>query len=249
VYITSSCGYWSIRRLPALVLYIVISTAASATSEFDQPWLDNSRALIIDPFVGNRLDWEQMARENRLVAIVHKATTGVGSVDPSYFDRRQEAIKRGYLWGSYHWGSAGDGVRQADFYIDTVKPAKDELIALDLEDVQSANLMGIVEAARFVSRVRERLGRSPLIYANDNVTRILSNSEKQSSFAGTRLWYARFLSRIPNFPKRIWTTYSIWQFSSEVKVQYRIPGTDSDIDVSVYNGSIDQLRREWPLSK
>ena len=41
----------------------------------------------------------------------------------------------------------------------------------------------------------------------------------------------------------------LWQFSSEIRVQKLIPGTDSDIDVNVFNGSVDALRAAWPLTK
>jgi GH25 family lysozyme M1 (1,4-beta-N-acetylmuramidase) len=63
------------------------------------------------------------------------------------------------------------------------------------------------------------------------------------------LWYARFKPDVKDFPKGIWPTYALWQFSSEIRVQKLIPGTDPDIDVNVYNGSVDALRSAWPLTK
>ena len=68
----------------------------------------------------------------------------------------------------YHWGVSGDPEKQADYYLDTVKPGDDELIALDLEDAASKKLMNAEEALRFIKRVKERTGRYPVLYTNHN---------------------------------------------------------------------------------
>jgi GH25 family lysozyme M1 (1,4-beta-N-acetylmuramidase) len=76
----------------------------------------------------------QLATDKRVVAIIHRATIG-DRVDRKYAERRDEAKKRGYKWGAYHLVKSGDPIEQADFFLDTAKPAADELIALDLESV------------------------------------------------------------------------------------------------------------------
>jgi lysozyme len=221
--------------------------AASVAAEFDRPWDDPARAIVIDPYAGNRIDWDQLARETRVVAIIHKATVGTRRLDPKYLERRNEAKKRGYLWGSYHWAVAGDGRRQADFYLDTAKPGDDEVMALDLEDVADPKFMNVDEAVAFIRQVKRRTGRLPLVYANHKTTALIARSTRAGDFAGTRLWYARFRASFPGLPNGPWKTYALWQFSSEIKVQYRVPGTDPDMDVNVYNGSIQQLKADWPL--
>jgi len=60
--------------------------------------------LVIDPFAGNQIDWDKMKSESRLVGIIHKATIGLTSIDPKYRERKKEAKRRGYLWGSYLLG-------------------------------------------------------------------------------------------------------------------------------------------------
>src|SRR5262245_18461158 len=124
------------RILDALVLTLCSVTAASA-AELDAPWKDPEIALVIDPFFVNDIDCDKLATEPRVVAIIHKTTIGTTELDPGYLKRKEEARRRGYLWGSYHWGERGDPEKQADFYIHTVKPAPDELIARDLEDATS----------------------------------------------------------------------------------------------------------------
>lgn len=232
-----------------VVLFAVASLFACAdASEFREPWKDPSTGLIIDPFYGNSIDWDKIKREPRLVGIIHKATIGVDALDPKYRERKAEAKKRGYLWGSYHFGMAGSPERQADFYLATVKPADDEVIALDLEDVGSEKYMSIAEAEKFIAFVRERTGRYPMVYVNHLSAGLIARSASRDVFASTPLWYARFRPDIPEFPKGAWDTYTLWQFSSEIRVQYRIPGTRSDMDISVFNGSIDKLKSTWPFT-
>lgn len=231
-----------------LILAVVFASPVLA-SEFKEPWKDFSTALVIDPFYGNEIDWDKIKSEARLVGIIHKATIGATSLDPKYRERKAEAKKRGYLWGSYHWGLSGNPKQQADFYIDTVKPADDEVIALDLEDVTSKKFMSISDADQFIARVKERTGRYPMVYTNHKGASLISRSRSKSTFANTPLWYARFRPNIPDFPKGLWTTYTLWQFSSEILVQYRIPGTRFDMDINVFNGSVDKLKAAWPFAR
>jgi len=234
-------------RKHAFLLCLAIC-ANTMAAEFDRPWNDRNVPLIIDPYFDNPIDWQRLSSEPRVVAIIHKSTIGTAGVDPKYFERKREARRRGYLWGSYHWGTAGDPVAQADFYIATVKPEADELIALDLEDASSTKLMNAREAVLFIERIREKTGRFPVLYTNHSSAELISRDFKHSVFASTPLWYARFKGTVTNFPAGVWRTYTLWQFSSELKPQLAIPGTRTDMDVNVYNGSIEELKRRWPLT-
>ncbi len=235
-------------RTMAIALIVAAVTSVSA-AEFDTPWKDHSVALVIDPYYANAIDWEKLKTETRVVAIIHKATIGLTKLDPGYFKRKEEARKRGYLWGSYHWGVTGEPEKQADFYIDTVKPEPDELIALDLEDAQSKTLMNVDEAIRFVERVKARTGRYPVLYTNHSSAKLIATKYKNSVFTKTPLWYARFKPRVTDFPAGVWPSYTLWQFSSELLAQMPIPGTRPDMDVNVFNGTAEQLKASWPLTK
>ncbi len=235
-------------RIATLLFAACWATWASA-AEFDAPWKDQSVALVIDPFYANEINWEKLATERRVVAIIHKATIGTTKLDAGYAKRKDEALKRGYLWGSYHWGVAGNPVKQADFYIDTVKPGPDELIALDLEDAQSTTLMNVDEAILFIERVKARTGRYPVLYTNHSSAKLISTRYKNSIFVNTPLWYARFKPKVTDFPTGVWPSYTLWQFSSELLVQLQVPGTKPDMDINVFNGTAEQLKAVWPLTK
>jgi len=228
---------------------LLMVPAIAQAAEFDAPWKDANVALVIDPYHANAIDWDKLKGEARVVAIIHKSTIGASRMDPGYAKRKEEALKRGYLWGSYHWGVAGDPEKQADFYIDTVKPGPDELVALDLEDAQSKTLMNVHEAILFIERVKARIGRYPVLYTNHASAKLISSAHKNSVFAKTPLWYARFKSKVTDFPSGVWPTYTLWQFSSEILAQLPVPGTRPDMDINVFNGSPEQLKAAWPLTK
>ena len=243
--------------LLTLVLAFCGSLAFSQSPEFIEPWKNPKVALAIDPFEGNNINWELLATDTRVVAIIHRATIG-DRADRKYAERKIEAKKRGYKWGAYHFGKPGDPITQADFFLDTVKPDKDDLIALDLESEDATKHMSFNDARVFIRRIKEKTGRYPLIYGNNEVTKAISAQYGADDvFAKTHLWYARFKKTVTDFPQGTWKTYTVWQFSSEQNCspanrsacRYTVPGTEYDMDLDVYNGTIEELRSKWPLDK
>ncbi len=243
--------------LISLLLSSCSLTASAQIPEFTEPWKNPNIALAIDPYERNDIDWDRLARDRRVVAIIHRATLG-DRADRKYAERRDEAKRRGYKWGAYHFGRPGDPIKQADFFLKTVKPAADELIALDLESVDEKKDMSLAEARVFIKRIKEKTGRYPLIYANNEVTKAISEKYGADDlFSKTLLWYARFKRNVTDFPLGTWTSYTIWQFSSEQNCSpanrpaclYTVPGTEYDMDVDVFNGTVEELRSKWPFDE
>lgn len=214
----------------------------------DSPWLTPSTALVIDPYDQNPVDFGLLRKEPRVAAIIHRATIGTNGVDTEYSSRQALAALDGYLWGSYHFGLPVDPVGQANHYIDTVQPGANDLIALDLEDVTIKTRMDIPGAERFVEQVKLRTGRYPVLYSNKNCTEEIAANAPGSVLTTLPLWYARFLPRVTDFPQAIWGKYVLWQFSSNVLVQIALPGVQSDMDVSVYDGTTAELSAAWPFT-
>ena len=224
--------------------------------EFNEPWKADTSASVIDPYDGNPIEWDRLKTDSNVVAIIHRASIGFRT-DKLYLQRRTIAKERGYKWGSYHFGVAGDGVAQADFYLKTVGKNSDELIALDLESFENPKLMSIEGAVQFIEHIHKQTGRYPMVYANHNTTMKIISSTAKETFSKTLLWYARFRKNVPVFPSGVWESYTLWQFSSELnckktsreKCLYTVPGTAHDMDVNVFNGTREQLLQKWPLNR
>jgi GH25 family lysozyme M1 (1,4-beta-N-acetylmuramidase) len=225
--------------------------------EFEAPWDDEQTAIVIDPFQGNSIDFDKMAEDQRVVGIIHRATIG-DRKDTKYAERKTKAIAKGYKWGSYHLGKPGDPIVQADFYLATVGNTADEVLALDIESLNPATDMSLADARKFINRIREKTGRFPMLYANHAVVKQISNQfGRDDVFSKTPLWYARFKSHVTDFPRDTWDSYTLWQFSSEINCKpahpeqclYRVPGTLTDMDVNVFNGSVEALKQAWPFKR
>src|SRR5437773_3865506 len=166
------------KMKPKLPMLLSVSLGAALAAfaqspDFNEPWKNPKVAIAIDPFEKNEIDWDALATDTRVVAIIHRATIG-DRADLKYAERRDEAKQRGYKWGAYHLGKPGDPILQADFFLATVKPGKDDLLALDLESPDATRHMSFDEARTFIKRIKEKTGRYPLIYANNSVTKAIA---------------------------------------------------------------------------
>ena len=201
-----------IKQLLLIASVLACSSLATLAQspEFSEPWKKPNIALAIDPYEGNDINWDNLATDKRVVAIIHRATIG-DRADRKYAERRDEAKKRGYKWGAYHFGRPGDPIKQADFFLDTVKPTADDLIALDLESTDRSKHMSFDDARVFIKRVKEKTGRYPLIYANNEVTKaITAQYAADEAFSQKHLWYARFWITVTGFRSKLPTYYTEW---------------------------------------
>jgi GH25 family lysozyme M1 (1,4-beta-N-acetylmuramidase) len=195
-----------------------------------------------------------MATDDKVVGVIHRSTDGL-RVDSKYQRRSDIAASRGYLWGAYHLGRPGNVIQQADLFLDTIGHDPDTLMVLDIESTSSSSMMGVDDAVIFMKYIFEKTGRIPVVYANHTVTKTLNaRLARNKLFKKSKLWYARFRSSIPNFPTGIWKKYFLWQFSSEINCSrsgrclYNVPGTHSNMDINVFNGTKDELTAQWTYS-
>lgn len=239
----------------AIQVLVFSVTPNFGQSEFDRPWKDRTKAIVIDPFQGNSINWDELGRAKRVAGIIHRATIG-SRKDTKYLERKAEALKRGYKWGSYHLGKPGDPITQADDYLNFVGAGSDEVVALDIESLDPATDMSLDNAVIFTKRIKEKLGRYPLIYCNNTVAAEINRKYgHDDTFSNSPLWYARFKARVTDFPAGTWKTYTLWQFSSELNCSSveeslcldRVPGTKTDMDVNVFNGTVEDLKKKWPF--
>jgi lysozyme len=243
-----------LRRLPFFLCILSLKLSAQI-SEFNKPWEDTTKAIIIDAYSENKIDWVALQTDKRVVAVIHKASQGE-KADPGYSTRKAITKQQGLLFGSYHLATPGDPIRQADCYLEMTGGDTTELLALDLESLDSTKHMTLPNAEKFIKRVFEVTGRYPIVYCNRVLLNEISTRyDSTSVFAKCGLWYARMRPDIPDYNATVWPSYSLWQFSCEINCRttgtclYNVPGTAYDMDVNVYNGSVEELRNRWPSLK
>lgn len=214
--------------------------AAPASAQWNQPWKDESRALVIDAYEFNPINWQEMTSDERIAGFVSKASDGLppswtcrgldgddrrlcqnrwwkySVTQELYFTRREMAKMLGLKWGAYHLGRPGNPREQADHFIDFAKPEADELIALDIEDNDPEAWMSLEDAEIFAEQIKIRLGRYPVLYTNGNTAEYISrNAEDYPLLSRLPLWYARYRDDITGrFPEETWPDYALWQFAS-----------------------------------
>ncbi len=211
-----------------------------AKAEFDRPWRDESRALVIDAYEFNPINWKQLTSDKRIGAFINKASDGLppawscsnlsgddeklcknrwwkySVTQELYMTRREMAKTLGLKWGAYHLGRPGNPREQADHFIDFAKPEADELIALDIEDNDPTQWMSLAEAEEFARQIKIRLDRYPVLYTNGSTAAyIAQNKETYPLLSRLQLWYARYRDDLTGvFPEGHWDKYALWQFSS-----------------------------------
>ncbi len=267
----------ALAALTAISATILVQSATA--SDFSEPWKRQDRALVIDAYEYNSIDWQKMAQDKRIVGFINKGSDGLSppyecsgdeteirlckalwkrhAVARELFHTRKTVAKAmGLKWGAYHLARPGNPIDQANNLIDFTEPEPDDLIALDVEDNDPSQWMSLDDAEIFVLHIHRRLGRFPILYTNGTTAKyIADNSNRYRLLSRLPLWYARYKPAIGlHFPKGNWKSYTLWQFSAGANCDakacpYRVPGTSNDIDVNVASMSADELRAEWPFGK
>ena len=246
-------------------------------SDFSEPWKNPDRALVVDAYEYNPIDWRKLAEDKRVVGFINKASDGLppayscsgnetevklcgalwkrhAVARELYHTRKTVAKALGLRWGAYHLARPGNPIDQANNFIDFAEPEPDDLLAIDIEENDPEKWMSLEDAEEFVRHVHRRIGRFPILYTNGTTAQhIADNREKYPLLSRLPLWYARYKPEIGiHFPKGNWQSYALWQFAAQANCNerscpYRVPGTPNDIDVNVAPMSAAELRKAWPF--
>ena len=111
----------------------------------------------------------RLVRASNILAVIHKASEGDFYADPMCAERRSQAEAAGLLWGTYHFGKGDSpGAQQAAFFLDSSRPSRGTLLALDFEPNEGdpSNSMTLEQAEAFVQAVASATGRLPLVYVH-----------------------------------------------------------------------------------
>jgi lysozyme len=186
-------------------------------------------------------------KESGILGVIHKATQGVGFEDPNYGERRTRALSVGLFWGAYHFGVRGSVAGQVDHFLDTVQPGATDLLVLDWEPNGRDRTMTLREAEAFVQRVRDRVGRYPVLYTGQSFIRerLGNRTPAQTVLSNCPLWIARYSSQLPVVPPAF-PTFTLWQYTDGAQgpQPHQVPGVGR-CDRDKFNGDEAGLRRLW----
>lgn len=184
-----------------------------------------------------RIDWEKLVCKSDpkfpLYFAFMKATEG-GDLRDDYFLRNFEEARRcGLIRGAYHFFvPRTDAVKQADFFIRTVKLEKGDLPpVLDVEHrgkLSNEELKTAVKA--WLSRVESHYGVKPIIYAPYKFKMSHLNDSLLNTYP---YWIAHYYVDSVRY-KGNW---HFWQHSDVGNV----PGIKNGVDLNVFNGSLEKL--------
>lgn len=258
-------------------LVFIASVTTAIASDFNYAWRDKQKAIVIDAYEKNPIDWHKMVTDKRIRAFIGKASDGLQSPwscagnateqkickksfqnyfmkQQLYHTRKTLAKALGLKWGAYHLGRPGNPIAQANHFLQFAQPEEDELIALDIEHDDPKKWISFEDAEIFARQIYKRIGRYPVLYTNHNTAqRIAAHRDEFPLLSRLQLWYARFKGDIRgSFPMGNWETYTLWQFSAHPNCNkrrclYRVPGTEPNIDVNISTLTIEEFDKAWPF--
>jgi lysozyme len=193
---------------------------------------------IIDLSHWNTVNDFSEVKASGVSAVIHKASQGL-TMDPKYLSREFQATNCGLLWGAYCFGVQGhDPIQQADFFLGSAGKAK--VLALDWE-WNNADTMTADQALAFVTRIRTKTGRWPMLYTSAaflaTIPRLVDpTKQSQSTLLNCDLWLTGFTPS-PVVPHQ-WATkgYRIWQHGIG-----SCAGIVGQVDRDTFNGTAEEL--------
>lgn len=181
-----------------------------------------------------------------IAGVIHKATQGTSYVDPLYEAHKQKAEDAGLMWGAYCFGTGSDGVQQAEFFLSTVRPDSQTLVALDFEANPQGVSMSLEEARAFATHVQASIGRWPVLYGGYYLKQLLGGAD-DAVLKNCPLWLSQY-GPTPVVPHN-WPTWTMWQYTDggHGPQPHEVPGI-GPCDRDIFNGSLQDLKNLWNSS-
>ena len=186
--------------------------------------------------------WEEVKADG-IVGVINKCTQGTGFVDPTYAERQVAAREAGLLWGAYHFGTGGDGVQQAQYFLQHATPAAGDLLVLDFEQNYSGSSMTLAEAESFVTWIQQQRGKWPVLYGGSYLAEQLAGTPNPT-LSQCPLWIASYTSA-PTLPPG-WPQWTLWQYTDgqSGNPPYSVNGVGT-CDRDQFNGTLQELQQFW----
>ena len=157
--------------------------------------------------------------------VIVKATEGERHVDRRFSEYWEEAGKRDFTRGAYHFfRSSRDPSKQAAHYISRVRLRHNDLPpVLDVETMHEGCSREELNAKvlAWLQEVEKHYGKKPIVYTSDSYARDILSREITDHYP---MWIARYNRKEPRFEN--WT---MWQFTDKALLY----GASGYVDLSV----------------
>ena len=158
--------------------------------------------------------------------VILKATEGEKMVDKRFAEYWEEAGKRSYTRGAYHFfRSSKDPLKQAERFTTVVRLRHSDFPpVLDIETMHAGCTKEELnrKALAWLQAVEKHYGRKPIVYTSDSYARDILSPDITGNYP---MWIARYNKKEPRFGN--WT---LWQFTDEAVV-YGANGGYVDLSV------------------
>jgi lysozyme len=223
--------------LLAVVASLLVLSPATAQAAPTLPGIDVSQWQ-------QTIDWSKVAGSGMRFAIA-RATKGQHYVDPTFQTNVDGARAEGIVVGAYHRATPSGGANanttdarvEADHYLDVASPGVGDLIpALDIEETGGlAPPHLVVWVKAWVTRVTNRLGVKPMLYASPNFWTVNMGNSTWFADHGYRLWLAHWNVSSPTVPANGWQGrgWKFWQWTHKPG----LPGVTTDLDRDRFDGT------------
>lgn len=167
--------------------------------------------------------------------VIAKATQGTNYVNPDCNRVIQQCIKLGKCWGTYHYVDGSGAQAEADYYVRNIQGYLGKgILCIDWESGSNKAWGNYSYLDALVSRVIERTGVKPLIYAQASVYAQVAPIAQKYNCA---IWCAQYANmNATGYQERPWNegAYScaIRQYSSAG----RLPGWSGNLDLNKFYG-------------
>ena len=187
------------------------------------------------------ITWSRVRRAGVQFAFV-RVSDGATILDTKFAANWSGARQAGVLRGAYQFfRPEEDPIAQANVLVRELrKRGAGELPpVIDIEVTGGLPLATVVARARvWIEHVRSQLGVEPIVYTNPGMWRWGGATELGRQL----LWLAHYTHACPTVPPP-WSRWTFWQYTDNG----RVDGIDGPVDLDVFDGSPEQLRRRFGL--
>ena len=185
------------------------------------------------------ISWPRVRRAGVQFAFI-RVSDGSTIADTKFKDNWAGARRANVMRGAYQFfRPEEDPIAQANVLLDALRThGRGELPpVIDIEVNGGLPLATVVAKARlWIEHVRSQLGVEPIVYTNFGMFRWGGGEP----LARQLLWLAHYTEACPSIPPP-WREWTFWQYTENG----RVDGIDGAVDLDVFAGPPDELRRRF----